>query len=108
MKLAEARSMPRLHDTHNGPNYKRLARLIRRHANANPATACWYCGRTLAEHPPHKNGRPAFWTAGHLIPGQPDHELTLGSLVAEASVCNFVHDNNRGQAVEPHSPRWNG
>ena len=29
-------------------------------AAANPSTRCWSCGLTLAEHAPHRDGRPAF------------------------------------------------
>lgn len=52
-------------------------------ARANPETRCWRCGRTLAEHRPHRTGRPATWHAGHLI------DSMVGSpLLPEASTCN--------------------
>ena len=69
---------------HHRGTYAAEARRVRAAANANPATRCWRCGRTLAEHPPHRNGRPARWTAGHIHDGQ-----TGGPLAPEASTCNY-------------------
>lgn len=68
---------------HKGSHQVRARRLTRA-ANANPNTICWRCGRTLPQHPPHRNGRPAYWTAGHLHDGR-----IGGPLAPEASTCNY-------------------
>lgn len=75
------RAMAGLH--HRG-TYARRAALVRARAYADPTTVCWRCGRTLAEHPPHRTGRPATWTAGHVEDGRID-----GQLLPEASTCNY-------------------
>lgn len=69
---------------HHTGSYQARAAAVRAAANANPTTTCWRCGRTLAEHPPHRNGKPARWTAGHIHDGQID-----GPLAPEASTCNY-------------------
>ena len=78
---------------HRGP-YKRRARAVRAAAYSADAlaemgvgapTRCWRCGRTLAEHPPHRNGRRPSWTAGHTIDGDPNCLL-----LPEASTCNYA------------------
>lgn len=88
---------------HYSGTYQRRAQLLRQRANANPDTRCWRCGRTLADHPPHKNGKPARWTAGHVIAGDPASDL-----LPEASTCNY----RAGGAITPrHSddgPRLSG
>jgi hypothetical protein len=91
----------------HGPRYRILAPLIVRAANADPNTRCWRDGLTLAEHTPHKNGRPAFWTAGHLKDGQPDATLTIHDLAAEASTDNFSQGASFGnrQRIEPRTAR---
>lgn len=75
---------------HRGPDYERRAAALRARANADPRTRCeavladgTICGRTLAEHPPHRTGRKATWQAGHVIDGQ-----LGGALRPEASTCN--------------------
>ena len=78
----------------HGPGHSRRARPLLKAWRASLATRCWRCGRTLAEHPPHRNGRPATWTAGHIrdidcptcgrVHGDP-----LSPLQPEASVCNY-------------------
>lgn len=70
---------------HHRGTYPARARALRARANADPLTRCWRCGRTLAEHPPHRNGKPARWTAGHLVDGQEN-----GPLAPEASTCNYA------------------
>lgn len=69
---------------HHRGTHQTRARAITTAANANPNTRCWRCGRTLPEHPPHRNGRPPYWTAGHLIDGQ-----VGGQMLPEASTCNY-------------------
>lgn len=69
---------------HHRGNYPAMARAIRDAANANPTTRCWRCGRTLDQHPTHRNGKPAQWTAGHINDGQVD-----GPLAPEVSTCNY-------------------
>lgn len=69
---------------HHRGGYHVNARRVRQMANANPDTRCWRCGLTLAQHPPHKNGTPAKWTAGHVVDGQ-----VGGPLAPEASTCNY-------------------
>jgi hypothetical protein len=64
-------------------DYPRRARAIVTAAQRNPHTLCWRCQQPLAQHPPHKTGRPATWHAGHIIDGDPHSPLA-----AEASTCN--------------------
>lgn len=75
---------------------------LREAANADPSTACWRCGKTLAQHGPHRNGRPAYWTAGHLRDGDPSSPLA-----PEASTCNFrAGAAAQRQATEVRSRDW--
>jgi hypothetical protein len=78
---------------HAGTHQRRAARIVAE-ANANPHTRCWRCHRTLNQHPPHHNGTPARWTAGHTTDGQIN-----GELLPEASTCNYsagaTHGNTR-------------
>lgn len=69
---------------HHSGDYQARAQAVRDQANANPDTLCWRCRRTLADHPPHTNGKPARWTAGHVIDSDP-----TSPLAPEASTCNF-------------------
>lgn len=89
---------------HHAGSYVRRAKKLRDAANANPGTLCWRCGRTLAAHPPHRDGKPATWTAGHLIDGQMG-----GPLAPEASTCNYragaIMRNTRG-ITPPPSRAW--
>lgn len=85
-------------------SYPRRAKAVRDAAYASPGTKCWRCGRTLAEHPPHRSGRLSFWQAGHVIDGDPRSPLR-----AEASYCNQVAGGQRSVAImrrkrEPMSP----
>jgi hypothetical protein len=70
---------------HYSGDYAARAAALRARANADPATRCWRCGRTLAEHPPHRNGRRPTWQAGHVVDGQAG-----GTLLPEASTCNVT------------------
>lgn len=91
--------MPGHNRQHYTGTYGRRSRAVRRDANANPDTRCWRCGRTLADHPPHANGTPARWTAGHIHDGQTD-----GPLAPEASTCNYAAGARyRDSNTNPHS-----
>lgn len=74
-------------------------------ASITPATKCWRCARTAAEHPQfHKTGRRASWTAGHLVDGRNDAPLAL-----EWSTCNAAAGGRLGAArrkarLNPRSP----
>lgn len=70
---------------HRTWDYIKRSERVRREAYANPAHPCWRCGRTLAEHPPHRSGRAATWHAGHTIKGD-----NASPLRAEASTCNLA------------------
>jgi hypothetical protein len=61
---------------HRGADYERRAADVRARANANPATTCWRCGKTKAQH-----GQP--WEAGHITDGK-----IGGELRAECRRCN--------------------
>lgn len=87
---------------HYQGSYHVRARHVRQAAQANPLTQCWRCGKTLAEHGPHKNGKPAAWTAGHLRDGDP-----TSALAPEASTCNYKAGRvMQTQATEPRSREW--
>jgi hypothetical protein len=73
--------------------------------SVTPASRCWRCGRTAAEHPPHSNGKPGRWQAGHVVDGS-----NLGPLALEFSVCNAAAGGRLGaqrrhaRRVVPHYP----
>lgn len=64
---------------------------------------CWRDDRVLADHPPHHDGRPPFWTAGHVDRDHPSPH-TLDGVIAidgwwvapEASTCNFREGARQG------------
>ena len=75
----------------------KIRRAVRRAASCTPHAICWRCGRTLAQHEPHRNGKPAEWQGGHTIDGvngpawfdvtrRPPKGLAL--IAPEASTCN--------------------
>lgn len=68
---------------HYRGSYHVQARKVREAAYANPLTRCWRCGLMLHEHEPHKTGKPATWTAGHVIDSDQRSPLR-----PEASTCN--------------------
>lgn len=74
---------------HRGP-HQRLARIVVARARANPATLCRRCLLRLDQHPPHRDGRAAYWTAGH-----DDRDLTL-PMGPEASTCNYSAGASKG------------
>lgn len=65
-------------------SYQRRAAEVRRRANQDPATTCFRCGRTKAEH-----GRP--WHAGALNPGQ-----VGGPLAPVCEACSRSHAAKTG------------
>ena len=78
---------------HRRGSYQRDAARVRALAYADTSTRCHRCGKTLAEHRPHRNGTPATWDAGHIEDGRAG-----GALVPEASTCNRsagASDGNR-------------
>ncbi len=83
---------------HRTPGYVHLSRRLTAAAAADPTTRCGRCGQTLAEHPPHRNGKPATWHAGHVHDGQID-----GPLRPEASTCNIAAGN---AARRRRAQRW--
>ena len=89
---------------------------VRAAANATPLAVCWRDGHTLAAHPPHRNGDPPKWEAGHTIDGAagpPWLRVTERPppgawLAPEASTCNRsngAHRTNRFRA-NPQSQNW--
>ena len=67
---------------HYQGDYHVRARQVRMAAYADPRTRCWRCNLTLAECKPHRNGKPARWTAGHLRDSDP-----TSPLLPECSPC---------------------
>lgn len=68
---------------HYRGTYHVASRRVRDAAYADPSTRCWRCGLRLHECKPHRNGKPARWTAGHLIDSDP-----TSPLLPECSPCN--------------------
>jgi hypothetical protein len=89
---------------HYRGTYHVRSRALLTAANANPATVCWRCGRTLDQHPAHRNGKRPWWTAGHVIPGEVN-----GELQPEASTCNYRHGGRLRHAhptTHPNRREW--
>jgi hypothetical protein len=83
-------------------SFKQRSAALRKAAMRNPDARCWLCGKTLAEGPRHRNGRPAFWHADHVIPGDPGSPLRLAH-----STCNQSKGGGHGgglPSVWPPSP----
>ena len=94
---------------------------VRDAANSDPTQRCWRCRQPIATCGPyrngrHKNGKPAHWTAGHVIDGQ-----TGGQLLPECSPCATSSGATYGNALrgarrarrkrqtanqQPTSTRW--
>jgi hypothetical protein len=81
---------------HHRGTHQIRARRLTAYAYANPDTRCWRCGLTLAQHPPHKTGKPARWTAGHVNDGEMG-----GLLLPEASTCNYAAGAELGNQRSP-------
>ena len=86
---------------HHSGDYQVRAKAVRDRANADPTTTCWRCERTLAEHPPHKDGKPARWTAGHVIDSDP-----TSPLLPEASTCNYAAGATTGNTRRASGYDW--
>lgn len=86
--------MPAHDRSHYRGGYQAQAKRVRQAAYANPATRCWVCNRTLAEH-------ARKWTAGHVIDGQAG-----GVLLAECEQCNLSRGAAMGnrKRIEPREP----
>lgn len=63
--------------------YRSRAKVLREAAYANPRTMCWLCGKTLADGPRYRNGRPSEWHADHVVAGDPRSPLRVAH-----SLCN--------------------
>lgn len=86
---------------HHSGTYQVRARAVRDAANRNPATQCWRCGLTLAEHAPHADGKPVTWTAGHVIDTDP-----TSPLAPEASTCNYSAGATTGNTRRGTGYEW--
>jgi hypothetical protein len=105
---------------HRDPRYVKLGAIVRAYAKADANAVCWRCGRTLPEHPPHKNGSPPHWQAGHTVDGSttwepwvhvtrtPHPALTGpgGWLAPEASTCNTSAGATTGNARRASGYDW--
>jgi hypothetical protein len=85
---------------HYRGSYHVRSRALVAAAKANPATKCWRCGLTILEHEPHKSGRAAYWTAGHVRDGDP-----TSPLLPEASTCNYIAGARLGAGTDWKSTR---
>ena len=86
---------------HHSGDYQVRAQAVRDAANSDPNTKCWRCGKTLAAHEPHKGGKPARWTAGHIIDSDP-----TSPLAPEASTCNYTAGALTGNARRSSGYDW--
>lgn len=89
---------------HDQADYRQRRALLM--ASITPASKCWRCGRTAAEHPQfHGTGRRASWQAGHMADGN-----NAGPLSLEWSTCNLAAggklgaQRKRAGAIMPHYP----
>lgn len=91
----------------HGTNYRKLRLIVVTVANANPMTLCHRCHNPIDKCKPHRNGKPARWTAGHLHDSQPDATLTLDDLAPECSPCNSSAGASYGNRnrTEPRTAR---
>lgn len=87
---------------HHKGSYAADAKRVRDAANADPRTRCWRCGHTLGQCQPHRTGRPATWTAGHLNDGE-----TGGLLLPECSTCNVRAGARLGEQRAHGTPTLN-
>lgn len=97
-----------------GP-YQRHAAAVTKAARATPHAICWRCGRTLPHHPPHRNGKPATWHAGHTIDGATNPQPWLNPtrppppgpwLAPEASTCNTQAGATHGNTTRATGYTW--
>jgi hypothetical protein len=80
---------------HKG-EYTKRAKAVRLAAYANPATTCWRCGLTHAQH-----GRR--WQAGHVNDGDVNSPL-----LPECELCNTRAGQARGEALKRARGEWAG
>lgn len=100
---------------HTGRRYLTAARQLRRAGNTDIDAVCWRCGLTLPEHPPHVDGKPQRWTAGHTIKGSTTWRLWLNVtvqppagdwLALEASRCNGAAENDARRHAHRTGYTW--
>lgn len=100
---------------HRGARYRQGRRILQAAGRANPAAICWRCGKRLAEHPPHIDGKPQTWQAGHTIDGSTTwqvwpHVTTPPPpgdwLALEASRCNIAAGNDARDARHRTGYSW--
>jgi hypothetical protein len=87
---------PKVKALHHRGDYHVRSRRLTAAARADTSTRCWRCGLTLDQHRPHRNGKPARWTAGHVNDGQ-----VGGLLLPEASTCNYSAGAELGNQRSP-------
>jgi hypothetical protein len=54
---------------HRNRRYVKDSAIIRQYANVTPSAVCWLHGTHVTQCPPHKDGTPSTWVAGHTIDG---------------------------------------
>lgn len=113
--------MPGRIRTHYSGSYQLRARQLRAAAYANPATRCMAsctcsattidhctcgraCGKTLAQHPPTKTGKPPSWDAGHARSGDPSSPLRTE--VAGCNRRNGASEGNRRRLKLIPTRQW--
>lgn len=84
---------------HRTRQYIQASAAIRAAAYSQPDTRCWRCGRTLADHPRTKTGKPPTWEAGHLHDGQ-----TSSPLLPEVKSCNASAGASMGNRRRHRTP----
>lgn len=87
---------------HRDPRFTKASRLVKAAAYRDPHAICWRCGLTLAQHPPHVDGKPQRWHGGHTIDGELGPPwldvrrrppVGFAFIAPEASRCNVVAGN---------------
>jgi hypothetical protein len=94
---------------HDDAGYRARRKLLME--SVTPLTRCGRCGKLAHEHPPHANGRPGHWQAGHTVDGD-----NRAPLIAEWSTCNLSAGGRLGnqrrwgrpghgaRKISPHHP----
>lgn len=77
-------------------NWKTRAKAICDAAYADPATQCWRCGKTLAQHKPGDT-----WQAGHLHDGD-----KTSPAAPEARSCNARAGQHRAWGNPEPRSEW--
>jgi len=104
--------MPNISPHHRDAGFRRHARIVTAAADADPATTCWRCRRTLNHCGPNgdglnANGSPCTWDAGHVIDGD-----NCSPILAECSHCNRSHGNDATGITDADkiaaASRWRG